>query len=70
MKPVKKENRSGATTLRFNDVFLLRLRAASLILNKTQTEILEDAFLQYLKEKGIAERINKVVGEVLEGSEK
>jgi len=27
---------------------------------------LEDAFLQYLQEKGIAERINKVVNEVLQ----
>jgi|GEM_PF-3193965 hypothetical protein len=67
MKPVKRETRSGATTLRFNDIFLLRLRATSLILNKTQTEILEEAFLLYLQQKGIAERIDKVIGEVLQG---
>jgi hypothetical protein len=67
MKPVKRETRSGATTLRFNDIFLLRLRATSLILNKTQTEILEEAFLLYLQQKGIAERIEKVITEVLQG---
>jgi len=66
MKPVKKEKRTGATTLRFTDVFLLRLRAASLILNKTQTEILEEAFFLYLQQKEIAERIDKVTEEVLQ----